>query len=515
MHIERAVCDCARAMPPRIRLLVVLALGLLLRLPSHAATPVPPSPPREFRAFWIATVANIDWPSEKGKSASQQQAELRQLFDLAVSLRLNAVIFQVRPGGDALYESRLEPWSEYLTGRAGQSPGYDPLAFAVTEARRRGLEIHAWFNPYRARHSSAKSDLPAQHIAKTHPALVKAYGSDLWMDPGEPLIQDRSVAVIRDVVRRYDIDGVHIDDYFYPYPVNDRSGRKIPFPDDASWAKYQRAGGKLARDDWRRNNVDRFIERLNREVHAEKPWVKFGISPFGIWRPKHPPGIEGFDAHAELYADARKWMQNGWADYFTPQLYWALSAQQQSLPVLLDWWSDQNGRNRHLWPGLNATLVGTTPKSERRALTAEEIVRQVATVRQQRGAGGVVFWNATAVESKPGLSSLLETRAFTSQALVPASPWLGGGVPGTPDVALGRSEGRPYLDWKPTGGKAVRWWVVQARIGGQWAVRIQPGDVPRWHADEAGSKADYVAITGVSRTGIIGRPAVVNVRPAR
>jgi uncharacterized lipoprotein YddW (UPF0748 family) len=494
----------------------VLLLSLcLLAFRGNAASPVPPVPDREFRAMWIATVANIDWPSKKGLDRNRQQAELKALFDQAVALNFNAVILQVRPGADALYESPLEPWSEYLTGRQGESPGYDPLAFAVAEARLRGLELHAWFNPYRARHTSAKGEPAATHVSRTHSALVKAYGADLWMDPGEPAVQDRSVAVIRDVVRRYDIDGVHIDDYFYPYPVKDRSGQKIPFPDDASWAKYQRAGGKLARDDWRRSNVDRFIERLNREIHAEKAWVKFGISPFGIWRPKFPASIQGFDAYTELYADARKWMHNGWADYFTPQLYWALSAKEQSLPVLLDWWVEQNARSRHFWPGLNATMVGTTPKSERRPLTADEMVRQVATVRKKTGANGVVFWNASAVESKPGLASALRGRVFTSPALVPASPWLDAGVPGQPDVDLGRSNSRPFLDWKPTGGAPVRWWAVQARTGGQWTTKVLPAEIPRWFPDATTAKADFVAVTGVSRTGVAGRPAVLDVRPAR
>jgi uncharacterized lipoprotein YddW (UPF0748 family) len=498
----------------RFRFLFLLTF-CLLGAGAYCASPVPPLPAREFRGLWIASVANIDWPSEKGLDRTRQKAELKALFDQAVALGLNAVILQVRPGCDALYESTLEPWSEYLTGKSGQSPGYDPLAFAVAEARLRGLELHAWFNPFRARHKSGRSELAANHIAKARPDLVKAYGSDLWLDPGEAEVQARSIAVIRDVVRRYDIDGVHIDDYFYPYPVNDRSGRRIQFPDNPSWAKYGRAGGKLARDDWRRSNVDRFIERLNREIHAEKPWVKFGISPFGIWRPKFPASIQGFDAYTELYADARKWMLNGWADYFSPQLYWALSSKEQSLPVLLDWWSEQNARSRHLWPGLNAALVGTTPRNERRPLTADEMLRQIATVRKKRGVDGMVFWNASAVGSKPGLAVALRSRGFVSPALVPASPWLDAGVPGTPDVDLGRSNGRPILDWKPTGGEAVRWWAVQSRAGGKWTTRIQPAEVPRWFPDPSTAKADFVAVTGVSRTGVAGRPKVVDVRPSR
>jgi uncharacterized lipoprotein YddW (UPF0748 family) len=271
--------------------------------PAQALT-TPPPVHREFRGVWIASVQNIDWPSQPGLSTQEQKDELVGMLDRAVALRLNAIILQVRPAADAMYASPYEPWSEYLTGRMGRapSPWYDPLEFAVTEAHKRGLELHAWFNPYRARHPSARSAPSADHISRTHPELVKKYGSMLWMDPGEPEVREQTIRVVLDVVQRYDIDGVHIDDYFYPYKEKDRRGRIIEFPDGTSWRKYVRSGGRLQRDDWRRANVDSLIHQVYVRIKGAKPWVKFGISPFGVWRPGNPPGIGGFDSYAELSA---------------------------------------------------------------------------------------------------------------------------------------------------------------------------------------------------------------------
>src|SRR5436190_6178160 len=259
--------------------LVLLGPLLCPAASYEPSTITPPKPMREFRAAWIATVGNIAWPSRRDSSTAEQKAELLALFDRAVQLRLNAIIFQVRPACDALYASTIEPWSEYLTGTMGKAPKpfYDPLAFAVEEAHKRGLELHAWFNPYRARNSLAGSIAP-NHVSKTHPQLVRHYGALLWLDPGEKEVQDYSLAVIMDVVRRYDIDGVHFDDYFYPYPEKDRAGNYLELPDYVSWKRYG-VGGGLSRDDWRRENINSFIRMVYEFIKAAKPWVKFGISP--------------------------------------------------------------------------------------------------------------------------------------------------------------------------------------------------------------------------------------------
>ncbi|MFM8271046.1 MAG: glycoside hydrolase family 10 protein [Gemmata sp.] len=290
----------------------LLALGLCA--PGVVAAGAPPAPNREFRAVWVATVANIDWPSKPGLPAEQQKAELLAILDKSAALNLNAVVFQVRPMADALYESKLEPWSEYLTGQLGKGPGYDPLAVAVEEAHKRGMELHAWFNPYRARHPSAKSEPPTDHITKARPDLAKPYGTHSWMNPTHKEVQDHSLAVVLDVVKRYDIDGIHIDDYFYPYKEKDAGGMLVPFPDDDTWQAYQKIGGKLTRDDWRRDAVNGFVKRMYEETKKAKPWVKVGISPFGIWRPGNPPGISGLDQYTELYADAKLWLNEGWVD---------------------------------------------------------------------------------------------------------------------------------------------------------------------------------------------------------
>ncbi|MDQ8149789.1 MAG: family 10 glycosylhydrolase, partial [Gemmatimonadota bacterium] len=341
---------------------VVSAQGPLVAVPCAGADSscVAPAPVREFRGVWVASVSNIDWPSRPGLPTDSAQRELLAILDRAQTSGLNAVILQVRPSGDALYESTLEPWSEYLTGRQGLAPRprWDPLAFAVTEAHRRGLELHAWFNPYRAKHSSAKTPLASSHLATRRGRLVHRYGQQVWMDPGEPEVLAHTVRVVLDVVRRYDIDGVHLDDYFYPYPEKTRRGRPIVFPDAGAFARYRARGGRLAKDDWRRANVDSLVRTLHDGIHRVKPWVKFGVSPFGIWRPGYPAGIRGFDAYAELYADARTWAREGWVDYLSPQLYWPSGRPEQSYPDLLRWWGEQNTLGRHLWPGNFTSRVG-------------------------------------------------------------------------------------------------------------------------------------------------------------
>ncbi len=463
-----------------------------------------PAPAREFRGVWVATVDNIDWPSKPGLRTEQQQAELIALLNRAASLRLNAVIFQVRPACDALYASSLEPWSDYLTGRMGEapSPPWDPLAFAVEEAHRRGLELHAWFNPYRAHHPSSKSPLSPGHIGRLRPDLMRTYGKQLWLDPGEPDVQDYSFSVVMDVVRRYDVDGIHFDDYFYPYPERTRSG-SVPFPDDASWRRYQSTGGVLNRADWRRDSVDRFIQRVSEGIHKEKPWVRFGISPFGIWRPGNPAQIRGFDAYAELYADARKWLANGWADYFAPQLYWKTEAQAQSYPVLLKWWTEQNLLKRHLWPGNYTSQVGTWP--------AAEIMNQIRLTRRTEGASGNIHFSMKPLmQDRAGLSRSLENSLYSRQALPPATPWLDDRPPPSPEV-----RGKPpTLSWTAGPGEAAWLWVVRLRRNGAWDIRILPAQQTTWDVGDSGS-TDLVAVSAVDRCGNESKPFVLNLAGSR
>lgn len=477
------------------------------RTPEEGA-PVPlPAAPREFRGLWVASVSNIDWPSQPGLPVEQQQAELLSILDRAVELRLNAVILQVRPGADALYASELEPWSEYLTGEMGKAPEpfYDPLAFAVEAAHERGLELHAWFNPYRARHPSAESPISPDHISQTRPALVKEYGTHLWMDPGEEEVQDHSVRVVLDVVRRYDVDGVHIDDYFYPYRERGADGRLLDFPDGPSWERYRSSGGTLSRGDWRRRNVDRLVERLYEEVKDEKRWVKFGVSPFGLWRPGYPEQVTGFDPYEQIYADSKKWLENGWLDYFTPQLYYRIDQTGQPYPVVLEWWIEQNVHGRHIWPGNFTSRVGGGGQN---SWIAREVLEQIRLTREQEGATGNVHFSAKVlVQNREGMADLLRQGAYAAPAVVPASPWLDGKPPRRPELSLrnGADSGRVELLLKPRGREKPWLWVVRTRSGGRWTVEILPGRL-RAHT-VAGASPDEVAVSAVDRVGNEGPAA--------
>jgi uncharacterized lipoprotein YddW (UPF0748 family) len=466
------------------------------------ADSVAPPIPREFRGVWVATVANIDWPSKPGLPVAQQQAELIAILDRSAELHLNAVVFQVRPSADALYASDIEPWSEYLTGEQGKapSPRWDPLAFAVREAHARGLELHAWFNPYRAQNDAAKSPNVASHIARTNPALVKRYGRFLWMDPGEPQVRARTLRVVLDVVKRYDIDGVHIDDYFYPYPIAQSRGRgDLPFPDDASWAKYQRAGGKLSRNDWRRENVNTLVRELAEGIRAEKPWVKFGISPFGIWRPGSPSAVRGFDAYEKLYADARKWMHEGWGDYFSPQLYWPTYKEGQQYSVLLDWWAGENRQRRHLWPGNFTSRAGARGSG---AFAVSELLAQIQATRTHPGSSGNVHFSMRSFSTnQAGMNDTLSEGPYREPALVPHSPWMSAPPPPEPRVALGRNErGVRTLELRTADGTRPWLWVVRMRTDSGWQVHVVPGARLSWSPPFGDEPLDLVVST-VNRIG--------------
>ena len=423
-----------------------------------------PSVEREFRAAWIATVANINWPSEPGLSTRQQQQEAVELLDLLAQSNFNAAVFQVRPQCDALYASQLEPWSYYLTGTQGQAPEpfYDPLAFWVEEAHRRGIELHVWLNPYRAHHPRG-GDVTEHSIVSTRPELVVGLETGYyWMDPALQQTQDHSLAVVMDIVRRYDIDGVHFDDYFYPYPSynNDKD-----FPDDASWGAYQQGGGKLSRGDWRRAAVDAFIERLYGEIKRAKAHVKFGLSPFGIWRPFNPQSIRGLDQHDVLYADARRWLNEGWVDYYSPQLYWPTKQISQSFPVLLDWWSGENHKSRHLWPGINIARG-------RDEAGVDEVLNEIMITRGMLSASpGVVHWSIGSLRN-PELIDAIQSGPYRRPALVPASPWLDRKPPAPPRVSVSRTVDRLIISWSHDRADEVFRWVVHSRRGKRWHYSI-------------------------------------------
>ena len=495
----------------------------------------PPPSPREFRAAWVSTVANIDWPTKSTLNGAQQRAEAIAILERAKSLNLNAVVLQVRPSADAIYPSRLEPWTEYLTGAQGVAPEpmYDPLAFWITEAHARGLQLHAWFNPYRARHSGAKSPLSASHIAKTNPAVVKSYGKFLWMDPAEEAASKQTLDVVLDVVKRYDIDGVHIDDYFYPYPIeaagsageaaaldgngnNGNNGNnggngaarvELDFPDQPAWQRYLLAGGKLDRAAWRRHNVNQLIEALYTGIHREKSWVLFGISPFGLGKPAlRPAGIAGFSQYDKLYADAELWLANGWLDYLTPQLYWAIAPKPQAYPVLLDYWVAQNNQGRHIWPGLFTSRIGAPTRD----FPPQEIVQQISVTRARPGASGHVHFSMAALmQNRKGISDQLKAGHYAFAALVPASPWLDSTAPGAPRVVARREAGAVVLTLAP--GKDNAQYAIWSRYGSEWRFAVAPASRADWRlADDPDlGAASAVFVNAVDRLGNESAPLSV------
>jgi uncharacterized lipoprotein YddW (UPF0748 family) len=501
----------ARARRAAVALLAVQALAACAGAPTGpragAGGPLrtdttPPALRREFRGVWIATVGNIDWPSRSGLAPEAQQAELRALLDRAAAARLNAVVLQVRPASDAVYRSALEPWASMLTGRQGGDPGWDPLDFAVREAHARGMELHAWFNPYRAGNARDSLAFAPHHVFHARRDLVRLYGPQVWMDPGEPDVLRRTLDVVADVVRRYDVDGVHVDDYFYPYPQRDSLGRPRVFPDSATYARYRAGGGTLARDDWRRENVDRFVRAFAGEVHARKPWVKVGVSPFGVWRPNTPPGIQGLDAYAALYADARRWLVEGWVDYLAPQLYWAVDPPAQSYPVLLAWWVEQNARGRHVWPGNAAYRV-----ADQSAWPVAELVRQAELTRAQRGAGGNIWYNGKSTLNWSGgaVAQALAAALYQDAAVIPPSPWLDAAAPAAPTLAVTESSaGARAWTLRVTVSPAdsVRWLAVRARAGGAWLpTRVVPADSAALVFGADAGRLERVLVTAVDRAG--------------
>ncbi len=394
--------------------------------------------------------------------------------------------------------------SDRADGKSPQ-PYYDPLAFAVEEAHKRGLELHAWFNPYRAHIRASKTPISRDHVSVTHPGLVRTYGKYLWLVPTEPGTRDYSLSVIMDVVRRYDIDGVHFDDYFYPYPEK-AGANEMDFPDEASWARYQKAGGKMSRNDWRRENVDVFVRAVYDGIKREKPWVKFGIAPFGIWRPNHPAGITGFDAYDKLYCDSQKWLVNGWVDYIVPQLYWPAAQKAQSFPVLLNWWAKQNAQHRLLCPGMKVEGWKGIDNE------ARETTYEIELTRRQPGASGEVLWHSKPLMANhAGVAEALRKGVYSEPALVPACPWLCKEGPARPVLTVRGNRRELRLNWQEESG-AVWQWVVRKKAGGHWTTEILPGAQSKEVVpDGAGSALpEIIEVSAVNRYGNVSEAAAFN-----
>ena len=384
---------------------------------------------REMRGVWLSSVSNLDFPSRTGLSEGGARAELEAIVGRVASAGLNAIFFQVRPESDALYASNLEPWSRFLSGTQGNDPGYDPLAILLELAHARGIEVHAWLNPYRGM-SSASATTAAEHVTRTLAEHAIRYGSAIVMDPGAPDVRAHVVAVIADLTEHYDVDGVHFDDYFYPYP--DAEGR--PFPDEATYDGHVSGGGMLSLGDWRRENVNALVREVHEALLADHPSMRFGISPFGIYRPGMPAGIRGLDAYATIYCDAPRWMREDWVDYVAPQLYWPTTPAAQAFEPLADWWGEQADANEHVFAGHALYRLGSSA-----TWTLPELEQQIEIVRGLEPAGRVTgslfFRYENLADDVLGVTTAFEGRVYDAPALAPAIPRLTVPAPAPPTVA--------------------------------------------------------------------------------
>lgn len=388
-------------------------------------------PKYEFRGVWIATVDNIDWPSYGVTNPEGQKADFIRQLDMHKKNGMNAVIVQVRPSADAFYPSPYEPWSQWLTGVQGQPPFpyYDPLQFMIDEAHKRGMEFHAWCNPYRANFNTRSASIAANHITRIHPEWFLTYGDKKYFDPANKDAQDFVVKVIRDIVKRYDVDAIHMDDYFYPYRITGKE-----FPDAASYAK---SGSKLGKDDWRRSNVDSIIRKLAIAIKEEKKYCRFGISPFSVWRNKDKDPVRGSDSRAgqtnydDLYADILLWLEKGWIDYVAPQLYLEIGHDKIAFEKLLAWWS-RNSYGRHIYIG-----HGIYRTDERVAAwkNPDEIPNQIKMVRRYPNVQGSIYYSSRSFNDNPnGWNDSLQNNYYKYPALLPPMRWIDNEKPWAPIV---------------------------------------------------------------------------------
>ncbi|MGJ6980429.1 glycoside hydrolase family 10 protein [Aestuariimicrobium soli] len=387
----------------------------------------------DLRAMWIATVTNIDFPSKRGLTADQMKAELIAWLDLAQRSNHNAVVYQVRPTADTFWPSALEPWSHWLTGTQGKDPGFDPLQFCIDEAHARGLEVHAWYNPFRVAMDEAGAALIPTHPARVHPDWTIPYGGKLYYNPGVPEARQHSIDVIMESVRAYDIDAVHFDDYFYPYPV-----AGVTFHDEEQYAQY---GNGMSLADWRRSNIDDLVLRLGAAIKQAKPEVQFGVSPFAVWRnvgtdPEGSQTTAGAQTYDDLYADTRKWVREGWIDYITPQIYWSLTLAAAEYDKVAEWWLEQcEGRNVHLYIGQATYKVALNfdpPWSD-----PQELNRHLEWNAQYgERIGGNMYFSAKDVRAnRLDATAIVNATWYSRPALTPRSPWLDAVAPSAPQKA--------------------------------------------------------------------------------
>lgn len=495
-------------------------------------------PKRQFRGSWIATTVNIDWPSSPGLDVETQKAEYQRFLDDAADYRLNAVVTQIRPTADAFWPSPYEPWSRWLTGEQGGDPGYDPLEYAVAQTHAAGLEFHAWLNPYRVSMPASSGDvgvdaskLHESHPAHAHPDWIVAYpktgaSARLYYNPGIPEVREFVIEAMMHAVDNYDVDGVHFDDYFYPYPVGTEE-----FDDDAAFAQY---GGDFDnKADWRRDNTDQLIQEFGRRIKESKPWVRFGVSPFGVWRNKadDPEGSDttaGAPTYDVLFADTRKWVREGWIDYIAPQIYWAMSLKAASYKVLVEWWNREcEGTDCQLYIGEATYKVNVDTASPEWKSDPRELLNHLTLCRDKPEVDGNIYFSAKSVrEDALAAMTLLRDEHYSRPALIPDASYLGGTAPSVPSVTRFVRDGDGYtVQWKNTstgqGIDAVSGYAVYAVSGdpGDCAfadatnlIAFRPvstdSDIEEYHWKGADDPKLRVGIAALNRVRQESKPAV-------
>jgi len=495
LSVIRPACRCA------------LVLGLaVLQSVSFSAPGIPPIPaaPREYRAAWCATVTNIDWPPKAGVSSTivtQQKNRLIAHLDAMEEARMNAMYLQVRPACDAMYNSTIEPPSQWLTGSQTTAATWDPLAFAVTEAHKRGIELHAWVNPYRAALDQKTSNKSIKHVMRKSPELCVSYSDGkTYMDPGKQGSINWIVNVVSEIVTKYNVDGVVFDDYFYP---------GTDFDDAATYQAYRNSGGKMALDDWRRDNVNRLIQACYNKIHSIRSSCQFEVGPFGIWQPGYPKGVSGANYYATHYCDTRLWLKNGWVDSLSPQLYWPMDSPGQPFGALIDWWVAQNP-NRHVMASMADYRVGGADSfgntwSDK---TNQEIINQINRVKTAGGVGTVHYSmkfitdNFKGKNDTIGLKTALMNGPYKEDALRPASTWLDNTPPPPPNISVSTPSGPNgahtfTFSQNPTDEKAS-WWCVYTYNGSRWNLKVVPGMLASYTAP---APVMAFAVSAVDRNG--------------
>lgn len=400
--------------------LIVSVLLILFMQPGF-------SQKEEMRGAWIATTKNIDFPSNKYLTTAEQKREFIEMLDLFSEIGINAVMVQVRPAADAFFPSKFEPWSEWLTGKQGKAPYpyYDPMKFMIEECHKRGIQFHAWINPFRAVANIETADVAPDHISNRKPEWFFTYDINKYFNPGIPEVQHYIINIITDIVRRYDVDGIHFDDYFYPYPKRNESNNFIPVPDIDTYIRYGQGYDNI--ETWRRHNMDVFIRSVNDSIKAIKPYMVFGVSPSGVWRNKSrdPEGSDtrGFAHYDYLYADVRKWLREGWIDYVAPQLYWSIGHSHADYKTLVEWWS-KNTYGRQLYIGHGIYNAGPEA-ADFRWRNPSQLPNQMRINRSTPNVSGSIFYKASSIRQNPlGWNDSLKYEFYAEAAVPPRFDWL-------------------------------------------------------------------------------------------